>query len=244
MKRIKKSSEIYKLDPKLVDGLLFVGGRLRSASIPESAKHQVILPKDNHMSDLIIQHYHLASGHSGREHVLSLLRERFWIIRANSAVQRLLSRCFNCRRRQAPVAEQKMAHLPEDCLTANKPPFTFVGVDFFGPFIVKRGRSEVKRYGCIFTCMTIRAVHIEVTHSLDTDSFVLALRRFIGQREKPEQIRSNIGGNFVKGSKEISNAISHWNHRKIDAYLLQHEVQWIFNPPYRISSQRNMGKVY
>lgn len=230
-KLIKKSSAVYKLDPRLVDGLLIVGGRLRSASIPESAKHQVIMPKDNHVSNLIIQYYHLASGHSGREHVLSLLRERFWVIRANSAVRRLLSRCFSCRRRQAPVAEQKMANLPADRVTANKPPFTFVGVDFFGPFIVKRGRSEVKRYGCIFTCMTIRAVHIEVTHSLDTDSFVQALRRFIGRRGKPEQIRSDNGGNFVKGSKEISNAISEWNHQKIDAYLLQHEVQWIFNPP-------------
>ena len=124
-----------------------------------------------------------------------------------------------------------MANLPEDRVTANKPPFTFVGVDFLGPFIVKRGRSEVKRYGCIFTCMTIKAVHIEVTHSLDTDLFVQALCRFIGQRGKPEQIRSDNGGNFVKGSKEISNAISEWNCQKIDAYLLQHEVQWMFNPP-------------
>ncbi|XP_022802837.1 uncharacterized protein LOC111340279 [Stylophora pistillata] len=171
-KLIKKSSAIYKLDPRLVDGLLLVSGRLRSALIPESAKHQVILPKDNHVSNLIIQYYHLASVHSGREHVLSLLQQRFWVIRANSAVRRLLSRCFSCRRRQAPVAEQKMAHLPEDRVTANKPPFTFVGLDFFGLFIAKRGRSEVKRYGCIFTCMTIRVVHIEVTHSLDTDSFV------------------------------------------------------------------------
>jgi len=136
-----------------------------------------------------------------------------------------------------------MAHLPEDRVTANKPPFTFVGVDFFGPFIVKRGRSEVKRYGCIFTCMTIRAVHMEETHSLDTNSFVQALRRFIGRRGKPEQIRSDNGGNFVTSNKEISKAISEWNHQKIDAYLLQHEVRWIFSPPpplHRISSRRNM----
>ncbi|XP_022784631.1 uncharacterized protein LOC111325153 [Stylophora pistillata] len=87
-KLIKKSSAIYKLDPRLIDGLLLVGGRLRPASILESAKHQVILPKENHVSDLIIQCCPLASGHSGREHVLSLLRERFWVIRANSAVRR------------------------------------------------------------------------------------------------------------------------------------------------------------
>ena len=146
-----------------------------------------------------------------------MLRERFWVIRANSAVRGLLSKCFSCRRRQAPVTEQKLPHLPEDRVTANKPPFSFVGVYFVGPFIVKIRRSEVKRYGCIFTCMIIRAVHIGVTHSLDTDAFVQALRRFNGQRRKPEQIRSDNGGNFVKGSKEISNAISEWNHQKIDA---------------------------
>ena len=124
-----------------------------------------------------------------------------------------------------------MANLREDRVTANKPPFTFVGVDFFGPFMVKIRRSEAKRYGCIFTCMTIRAVHLEVTHSLDTDSFLNALPRFMARRGKPEQIRSDNGGNFVKGNKEISSAISEWNHQKIDAYLLQNEVQWIFNPP-------------
>jgi len=87
--------------------------------------------------------------------------------------------------------------------------------------------------------MTIRAVHIEVTHSLDTDSFVQALRRFIGRRGKPEQVRSDNGGNFVKGSKEISNAISEWNHQKIDGCLLQHEVHWIFNPPQDLITEEH-----
>lgn len=183
------------------------------------------------MSNLIIQHYHLASGHSGREYVLSLLRNKFWIIKANSAVRRLLSGCFSCRRRQAPVIQQKMADLPEDRVTADKPPFTFVGVGFFGPFMVKRGRSQVKRYGCIFTCMTIRAIHLEVTHSLDTDSFLNALRRFIARRGRPEQIRSDNGGNFVKGREDINEAVSEWNHQRINAYLLQLEIQWVFNPP-------------
>lgn len=99
-----------------------------------------------------------------------------------------------------------MTNWPEDRVTANKP-FTFVDVDFFGPFVVKRGRSEAEKYGCIFTCMTIRAVHLEVTHSLDTDSFLNALRRFMARRGKPGQIRSDNGGNIVKGSKEISNGI-------------------------------------
>ncbi len=55
-----------------------------------------------------------------------------------------------------------MADLPEDRVTAGKPPFAYVGVDCFGPFTVKRGRSHVKRYGVLFTCLAIRAVHIEM----------------------------------------------------------------------------------
>ena len=50
-----------------------------------------------------------------------------------------------------------MAVLPSDRITPVQPPFTNTGVDIFGPFLVKRGRSEVKRYGCLFTCLTIRA---------------------------------------------------------------------------------------
>jgi hypothetical protein len=72
--RVKKTSSIFTLDPVLIDGLLQVGGRLRRASIPEDAKHQVIIPKAHHVTDLIVRHYHEVSGHSGREYVLSLLR--------------------------------------------------------------------------------------------------------------------------------------------------------------------------
>ena len=84
---IKKSSPLSKLDPILSDGLLVVGGRLRNAAIPECSKHPIILPKGNHITNIIIQYYHVISGHLGREYMLALLRRRYWIIQANSAVR-------------------------------------------------------------------------------------------------------------------------------------------------------------
>ena len=127
--------------------------------------------------------------------------------------------------------QQKMASLPEDRITPSKPPFTYVGVDCFGPFLVRLGRATAKRYGVLFTCLAIRAAHIEVVHSMDTESFINALRRFISRRGRSEESRSDNGGNFVKGEKQLREALQQWNHAQIHEYLLQHDVKWIFNPP-------------
>ena len=229
--QIKKSSAIYRLDPMKLGGLLYVGGRLRQASIPYPAKHQIILPNRHHVVDLIVRYYHLMSGHSGLEHVLSMVRGKFWILKARTAVRRVVIDCFDCKRRQAPLGKQKMADLPTDRVTPVKAPFTFVGIDCFGPFLVRRGRSLVKRYGVLFTCLSIRAIHLEVSQSLDTDSFINAMRRFIARRGQPEEVRSDNGGNFVYGEKELREEIKGWNQHKIGEFLLQQNVKWTFNPP-------------
>ena len=82
------------------------------------------------------------------------------------------------------MCSQKMADLPKERVTPGQPLFSHVGIDYFGPFMEKQGRSQVKRYGCIFTCLTIRAVHIEIGHSLETDSFINTLRQLIARRGK------------------------------------------------------------
>ena len=83
----------------------------------------------------------------------------------------------------------------------------------------------------MFTCLSILAVHIEVVHTLDTDAFINALRRFIDRRGKPVQMRSDNGGNFVKRDKELREAIAKWNQEQIRDFLLQNSVDWKFNPP-------------
>lgn len=118
-----------------------------------------------------------------------------------------------------------MADLPESRVLPDKPPFTAVGVDYFGPFHVKRGRSLIKRYSAIFTCLVIRGVHIE-------DSFLLALRRFIARRGPVREVYSDNRMNFTSGEQELCDAISDWNQEKIHNSLLQKHIKWSFNPPY------------
>ena len=168
------------VDPVMNEGLLRVGGRL-NARISRNSKHPVILPKNHHVVTLILNHYNHISGHSGVEYTLSLIRQNYWIIKGRRTVQTILSRCVSCMKRQAPMAKLKMASLPQDRTTPSKPPFTYTGVDYFGPFEVRRGRTKVKRYGVLFACLNIRAIciHLEIASSLDTESFINALRRCI-----------------------------------------------------------------
>ena len=172
---------------------------------------------------------------------MSLIKQRFWIVRGRSTVSNILSKCVTCRKRDATPCTQKMADLPEDRVTPNNPPFTAVGVDYFGTFNVARGRGTVKRYGCVFTCLTVRAVHIEIAHSLDTSSFINALQRFISRRGQPTIIRSDNGTNLVGGSKELRQAIQEWNQNKIEDHLRQQEIAWVFNPPYASHDGRCVG---
>ena len=83
----------------------------------------------------------------------------------------------------------------------------------------------------IFTCLALRAVHIEVVSSLDTESFIHALRRFIARRGQPEEMRSDNGGNFVKGERELREVVNEWNQSQIHGYLVQRDIKWTFNPP-------------
>ena len=146
-------------------------------------------------------------------------------------IKGIVSKCVICRKYCAPFVDQKMANLPKERLISDKPPFTMVGMDFFGPFQIKQGRNLVKRYGVIFTCLSIRAVHLEITHSMDTDSCINAIRRLISRRGNPEFIRSDNGTNLVGAEREMREEIERWNIDKINNFMLQKSIKWAFNPP-------------
>lgn len=229
--RVLKSSRLCRLDPVLDEGVLRVGGRLHKSAMPEETKHPCILPKDSQVSVLLLRHIHEHSGHSGRNHVLSVLSKKYWIVKGNSLARKVLSKCVVCRRVRSKAGEQKMADLPLERIIPDLPPFNNVGLDYFGPTEVKRGRSTIKRYGVLFTCMSSRAVHLEVAYTLDTDSCIHALRRFICRRGQVKHIRSDNGTNLVGAYAELKKALMSLNERKIQEALLPDGIEWSFNPP-------------
>lgn len=93
----------------------------------------IILPSKHHVTDLIIRFYHEIQEHMGKQQVLTETRKRFWIMRGLSAV----GHCVPCKRRHGAFCKQQMAPLLKEQTTADKTPFTFVGIDYFGPLLVK-----------------------------------------------------------------------------------------------------------
>ena len=124
-----------------------------------------------------------------------------------------------------------MAELPKERLTPNEPSFSHVGTDLFGPFLTKTNRSRTKQCEVIFICLALRAIHIEIAYSLDTSSFIQALRRFVARRGPVVEIKSDNGTNFVGSERELREAIQNWNSKQIHDFLLQKNIDWSFNPP-------------
>ena len=242
LKNSKIPSSMRKLHPQLDDsGILRVGRRLENAQVNYEIKHPIIMPYRHRVTELIILQHHQQVGHLGQEYVLSSLRQLYWIIKGRSAVRRVIRDCFLCKKFGAIKGEQLMANLPKERVIPGDPPFTHVGVDYFGPLYVRQGRSSVKRYGCLFSCLVIRAVHIEIVHSLDTDAFINALRRLTNLRGKPETIYSDNGTNLRAEEREIRESLATWNQSSIHEFLRQKKHHLEIQSTNCITHGRRMG---
>ena len=111
--------------------------------------------------------------------------------------------------------------------TTEASPFTYCGVDMFGLFCIKEKRSELKRYEAMFVCLASRAVHIEVTRQIDTDSFVQTLWRMIARRGNVRLIQSDNGSNFSAAESELKKAFLEMYNAKISRFLQDRDADWI-----------------
>jgi hypothetical protein len=126
-----------------------------------------------------------------------------------------------------------MAPLPEAGATPSEPPFSSMGIDYFGPLKVKYKRTTVIRYGCVFTCLAIRAIHIEIAHDLSTDYFIQAISRFVSIRGPPKELFSDNGTNFHGAEAEVKQMLlQNWNQTKMLDRLGKQVIQWYFSAPY------------
>ena len=202
-KAVPHTNKLSPLCPFLDEtGTLRVGGRLKNVNIPHHMKHPPILPKQHQVTRIIIDWFHRRNGHVGPDHVLSLIREHYWIVNGLTVTKSVLGRCFFCCVKRAMHQFPIMADLPVARAAFGEPPFANCGLDLFGYVLIKQGRKHLKRWVVLFTCLTVRAVHLEVVESCETDAFINALRRFVnrrGVRPQYSQIMEPIFNGSVNG---------------------------------------------
>ena len=217
-------------------GVLRVGGRLQNSNVPFDFKYPIILSPNHPVSTLVIQHYHIQVAHQGRHITHGKLRMNgFHIQNAKSAINKICSSCVTCRKLRRPTESQIMANLPSDRLE-EVPPFTYCGLDVFGPFYVNQNKStrantgQRKVWGLIFVCMTCRAVHIELMPGMDTSSFRNAFQGFVAIRRTPKRLRSDQGSSFISSRNQMEQETV--NVTAIQDFLSKQDIEWVMNPPY------------
>lgn len=220
------------------DKLLRVGGRLKMSDLPYNQKHPVLLPSNHQVTDMVIRQVHRVNLHAGIQSTLSSIRSKYWILNGKNQVRNVIRHCVECIRQRPKIAHAQMADLPKTRITES-PAFSHVGVDFFGPMLIKekrdRNRSFIKTYGCVFVCLACKAVHIELATDLSSEGFLAAFDRFIGRRGVPEHVYSDNGTNFVGASKELREIYDLFEtpdfRKAIGTYAIAKRIEWHFNPP-------------
>ncbi len=116
------------------------------------------------------------------------------------------------------------------CPILYKPPFYSTSVDCFGPFAVKIGHRQEKRWGIICKCLTTRCVHLDLLEQMDSDAFLLSLHCFIARCGKPMELLCDNGTNFIGGDRELRDSFEAMPP-KLQEQLAEQKIRFRHNPP-------------
>ncbi|XP_055543080.1 uncharacterized protein LOC129728652 [Wyeomyia smithii] len=227
----KEDMLLFSADFRNEYGVLRMEGRNANANYATfDARFPIILKRDHPITIRLLEHYHNQLGHFNKETVVNEVRQRFEIAHLRVAVDKVFRDCQWCKMLKCKPKPPRMAPLPIQRLTPHLKPFSYVGINYMGPLDVTVGRRKEKRYVAVFTCLVIRAVHLEVAYNLSTESCILAIRRFVRRRGSPVEIFTDNGTNFVGASRELQRQIEQINVKCATTFT-NAKTKWSFNPP-------------
>ncbi|XP_021960214.1 uncharacterized protein LOC110856080 [Folsomia candida] len=205
------------------DGLICAKTKLLQSDESESFRKPVLLPKFHPIVEQLIREEHCMNGHAGAQFLMGHLRKKYWILQGRQAIKKVIHSCTICKRFSMKKPEVPAGLLPSVRVKMGKV-FEVTGVDLAGPLFLK---NKTKVWICLFTCAVYRCVHLELVGSISTESFLLALERFIARRGRPTTIYSDNGTNFTGASHYFKEL----NWKKIEKETAMKRINWIFNPP-------------
>ena len=207
-------------------------GRLgKMLKIGYDASELTILDPQHPFTKLVLKQYH-EEKHASDDYVLWRSRTKYWVPNARRVIRSIRNKCYLCRILSKKCQSQQMSTLP-DCRLLPCPPFTYVALDLFGPLqhsdLVKK-RLTSKCWGVVITCLTCRAVHLDLSPSYDTDSLLQVLRRFFSIRGIPTKIISDQGTQLIAASKEVEGMLELLDWSSVKGWTAKHKVEWEFVP--------------
>ncbi|XP_075258345.1 uncharacterized protein LOC142350383 [Convolutriloba macropyga] len=230
-KPIQKRSRLIQLTPPIdKDGIIRSNSRLANAPVSTATKKPIILDSRSRIIRLFLELQHDINGHVGVEQQTHIIQLNYWVIQCKTVMKKISNRCYECRRQRQLNSQPQMSDLPNYRFSVKPVAFKETGVDFFGPFeIYSQINTAMKVYCCLFTCLTIRAVHIEVTSNLQKESCIMAFQRFFSRRGLPERIHSDNALYFTSTAKTFEE--SSFTTTEIQKYAESKKIAWKFIPP-------------
>ena len=218
-------------------GLMRVHGRLEDIrSLPDDMRNPVVLPRNHPLVYLLLRHLHQNRGHCGYKSLMHEARRRFWIVGLRGMCKFLTRGCIVCKKLRKKPLEQLMGQIPRLRSAIGLPAFSNTAMDMFGPVHIRLNRKTLKEAQVIiFTCMTTRAIHLELVSDKSTDAFLMAFRRFACLRGHPNICWSDCGTNFVGAQSYLKDITKDWNFHKIQSVLSEElacDFKWQWNVPH------------
>ena len=176
-KFVKRSNQIAPHSPFISpNGLILSSGRIkRLTEVGFNVKYPIISDARRPFVKLFLEHTHSKHYHQGVEYLRLIVQEHYKVLKLRSSLRSIKAHCLRCREFQAVTIKPIMSDLPKERLAYQSPPFTNSGVDYFGPFYVTVRRTNEKMLGFLLTCLTTRAVHVEIVTSMDTSFCVIGV---------------------------------------------------------------------
>lgn len=247
---IPRTSPLLRMTPfwNAADKTLRIRGRIKNSERSFSENHPCVLPYQHDFVQLLIQDAHAKTLHGGPQLCIAILRQQFWILKVRVAVRRYISsKCVSCIRHSKMTAQQLMGALPV-VRTTLAPPFSSVGVDFAGPFklrkfpatvaALRRAVSQVpkepttiKGWVVVFVCLTTRAVHLDVTRGLNVEAFLECFGRLTARRGPCKELFSDNGTTFTGANNELSRVLREWENSFPEQALSEMGTTWRFITP-------------
>lgn len=217
-------------------GIIRCRSRINAAqNIEYDFKHPILLPAKGHLINIIIAFEHNRLGHAGLQQTLCAVRSSFWVPKSRRMVKSYIGKCLKCLKVQnKPYPAAPHADLPSFRLS-EEDAFSHCGIDYCGPFYVKLPyRNTFDKFGkplannrkcyiLLITCAVTRAVQLELTSGMDSDSFIMALRRFFSVRGISHTVYSDNFSTFKTVQQDVKQLLK---LQQLRDYFSSNQITW------------------